>query len=71
VSRKVLLRLLERLQLTEPIRRLLRRKPATVTARTEFGENFDELDGEIQLLHRPSLVHQPMFVIAVARKALG
>lgn len=70
VSRKVLLRLLERLQLTEPIRRLLRRKPATMTSRTDFGGSFDQLDDEIQP-HRASLVYQPMFVIAVARKALG
>lgn len=70
ITRKVLLRLLEKLQLTEPVRRLLRRKPATVTGGTEFGRGFDGLDGEIQP-HRASLVYQPMFVIAVARKALG
>ena len=70
VSRKVLLRLLERLQLTEPITRLLRRKPVTMTSRTEFGRGFDQLESEI-LPHRASLMYQPMFVIAVARKALG
>jgi ubiquinone/menaquinone biosynthesis C-methylase UbiE len=70
VSRKVLLRLLERLQLTEPIRRLLRRKPVTMMSRTEFGRGFDQLESEI-LPHRASLMYQPMFVIAVARKALG
>lgn len=68
VTRRVLLRLLKRLHLTEPLRRLLRRKPATVTSRTEFRGSCDELNGEIQLL-RASLLYQPIFVIAVARKA--
>jgi ubiquinone/menaquinone biosynthesis C-methylase UbiE len=69
VGRKVLLRLLERLQLAEPVRRLVRRQPPTVTARTEFRANLDGLDGEIQP-RRASLLYQPIFVIAVARKAL-
>lgn len=69
IGRKVLLRLLERLRLAEPVRRLVRRKPSTVTARLEFGGNFDELDGEIQP-RRASLLYQPIFVIAVARKVL-
>lgn len=70
VGRKVLLRLLEGLHLTEPVRRLVRRKPAAVTSRTEFVGTCDELDSEIQP-HRASLVYQPIFVIAVARKAFG
>lgn len=68
-SRKVLLRLLERLHLTDQVRRLLRRKPAIVTPRTEFGGS-DEVDGQIQP-HRASLLRQPIFIVAVARKAFG
>jgi ubiquinone/menaquinone biosynthesis C-methylase UbiE len=69
IGRKLLLRLLERLRLAEPVRRLVRRKPSTVTARIEFGGNFDELDVEIEP-RRASLLYQPIFVIAVARKVL-
>jgi SAM-dependent methyltransferase len=70
VGRKLLFRFLERLELTEPVRRLIGRKPATVTQRAEFGMTHDELNGEIQL-RRASRVFQPMFFIAVARKPLS
>jgi ubiquinone/menaquinone biosynthesis C-methylase UbiE len=70
VGRKLLLKFLERLELAEPVRRLIRRKPATVTQRAEFGRTNDELNGEIQL-RRASRVCQPMFFVAVARKSLS
>jgi ubiquinone/menaquinone biosynthesis C-methylase UbiE len=70
VGRKVLVRVLDKLQLTEPVRRLLRGKPVSVIPRTEFSGNSNDLDGEIQPYQAP-LWWQPMFVIAVARKPLS
>lgn len=69
VGRKVLVRMLNKLQLTEPVRRILRGKPVTVIPRTEFGGNSNDLHGEIQLCNT-ALWWQPMFVVAVARKPL-
>jgi 2-polyprenyl-3-methyl-5-hydroxy-6-metoxy-1,4-benzoquinol methylase len=69
VGRRVLIGLLDKLQLTEPIRRFLRGRPVTAIPRTEFGGDSNDLDGEIQPGRAP-LLHQPTFVIAVARKPL-
>jgi SAM-dependent methyltransferase len=70
VGRRVLVALLDKLQLTKPIRRLLRRNPATLITKSEFSRNLNDLDGEIQPW-RPPLLYEPTFVIAVARKPLG
>ena len=71
VGRRVLVTLLDKLQLTEPVRRFLRGKPVTVIPSTEFsGHSNDDSDGKIRPCGAPQL-WQPMFVIAVARKSLG
>jgi len=70
VGKKLILKLLERLGLMERAKRLIRRKRGTVIQRAEFGKTHNELNGEIKL-RRASRVCQPMFFIAVARKALS
>jgi SAM-dependent methyltransferase len=69
VGRIILARLLNKLQLVGPIMRFLRRNPSTAAPTTEFKGNFGDLR-EIRPLET-TLLRQPMFVIAVARKAKG
>jgi ubiquinone/menaquinone biosynthesis C-methylase UbiE len=69
VGKKLVLKLLDRLDLMKPAKRLIRRNRGAATQGTEFGRSHKELNGEIQL-RRPSRVRQPMFFIAVARKAV-
>ena len=68
VGKKLVLRLLDRLELMEPVKRLIRRKRGAATTQgTEFARSHNELNGEIQP-RRTSRVCQPMFFIAIARK---
>jgi ubiquinone/menaquinone biosynthesis C-methylase UbiE len=69
VARKVLLSLLKKLEVDEPVKRFLRGKPAPEVPKTEFGTNSSYLDGEI-VPYRSALLIQPAYVISVGRKPL-
>lgn len=67
IGRKVLLRVLDRLNITDPVTRLLSpKKPETAIRRTEFSGKPNNLNGEIQP-HHATLLIQPTFVIGVGR----
>ncbi len=66
VGRKVLLKVLDRVHLTEPVTRLLRPQRVTAIQRTGFSGQPNGLTGEIRP-HQATLWIQPTFVIGVAR----
>jgi ubiquinone/menaquinone biosynthesis C-methylase UbiE len=69
VARTLLARLLKRIRLMESISQLLRGKSSFASQTTEFGRDFIDLK-EIEPLKAALLrLRQPLFVIAVGRKA--
>jgi ubiquinone/menaquinone biosynthesis C-methylase UbiE len=69
VGKTILSRILNRLKLMDSIKRFLS-QPTTSPQATEFSGNSDNVSEEIKRF-KSQLLCQPMFVIAVARKALG
>jgi ubiquinone/menaquinone biosynthesis C-methylase UbiE len=69
VGKTVVSRVLNKLKLTDPIRRVVASKGSSSFRATKFSAGSEGLVKEIQPL-RTRLLRQPMFVIAVARKAL-
>jgi 2-polyprenyl-3-methyl-5-hydroxy-6-metoxy-1,4-benzoquinol methylase len=65
VAKKVLLSVLDTLQLAGPIKRFLRPKPVNANRRTEFVGNPNGVNGNIRPHHSARLT-EPTFVIAVA-----